>query len=304
MSAKWLSYFSDIRKRLTINRGFFKGAFVVTKLYAHYKFGAGRQNIATDKSQSTIAFFPHPAGPWYNIWLVLQNTRLKIINDHTNADYIFIFDDSTASDAAAILPDSISATLINHRIKDISKTHVGQVFKDVFGYDLEVDPVIYQGKAVEKSDANGTHDGRIITCPLPLSKIKPGYSYQKLIDSTFNGKTSEDLRIAYVYGQIAAVFHKHKALKKRFGTEYLSTDVRGAADVFSDAERKLIAKFCDQIGLDFGAVDVMRDKHDGRIYIVDVNKTCMPVLSLPMSEQYRSLAIIAKVFESQLPKFV
>ena len=29
----------------------------------------------------------------------------------------------------------------------------------------------------------------------------------------------------------------------------------------------------------------MRDKNNGRIYIVDVNKTCMPVLSLSLNKQ-------------------
>jgi hypothetical protein len=37
----------------------------------------------------------------------------------------------------------------------------------------------------------------------------------------------------------------------------------------------------------------MRDKHDGRIYIVDVNKTCMPVLSLTLAQQIKSQQKIA-----------
>ena len=39
------------------------------------------------------------------------------------------------------------------------------------------------------------------------------------------------------------------------------------------------------MNLDFGAIDVMRDKNDERIYIVDVNKTCMPVLCLSLRQQ-------------------
>ena len=55
-----------------------------------------------------------------------------------------------------------------------------------------------------------------------------------------------------------------------------------------------IAHFCEAMGLDFGAVDVMRDKHDGRIYVVDVNKTCMPVLCLSQKSQRDALRRISE----------
>lgn len=300
MSTTWLAYYQHVRQRLTFDRGFFKGAFIVAKLYCHFKFGAGRQKPGPNMARPTLAFFPQPAGPWYNIWLAVQNTKLQLTKHPENADYIFIFDDSTHSEAAANLPAEVNAQLINHRVTDISKSNVGRVFQKVFGYNLEIDPLTYEGAVVEKSDENGTHDGKIITCPIPASNIKPGYAYQKFIDSSFSGKTSEDLRVASVYGEVAAVFHKHKAFEKRFGTQYLSTDVKNAEEVFSREELRLISQFCDAIGLDFGAIDIMRDKHDGRIYIVDVNKTCMPVLSLPDSEQYRSLKMIGKVLEDKL----
>ena len=105
------------------------------------------------------------------------------------------------------------------------------------------------------------------------------------------------MRIACVFGKVAAVFHKHKAFDKIFSTSYLNTTVHAAEERFSEQELALIDTFCKKMGLDFGAIDVMRDKVDGKIYIVDVNKTCMPVLSLPADEQYRSLNMIAKCFE-------
>lgn len=301
MIRTWYAYYLHVKDRLTFNRGFLKGAWVVGKLYTHYKVGKGRRRFSRGEHQPTLAFFPQPAGPWYNIWLVVHNTRLRIVKSVHDADYIFIFDDSTFSNAASDVPPEITAKLINDRITDISKTHVAKVFETVFGYALTIDPTTYVGKSVEKSDENGTHDGELISCPIHPDRVKPGYTYQKFIDSSFSGKTSEDLRIACVFGHVAAVFHKHKAFEKRFGTDYLSTTVRNAVDVFSETERQNIAQFCETIGLDFGAIDIMRDKHDGRIYIVDVNKTCMPVLSLPKEEQHRSLAMIADAFEARLP---
>lgn len=301
MALKWLTYFQTVKSRTHFDVHFIKDAGVVAKLYLHFKWGGGRQKFAADTPRLSLAFFPNPVGPWYNIWLILQNTSIKITKDIQSADYVFIFDDKTKSHAAEALPQSVKAVRVNDKVTDISKAHVGDVFKAVFGYDIAIDPAVYTGKAVEKSDENGVHDGRIITCPIPKSEMKPGFIYQRFIDSSFSGDTSEDLRIACVFGQIAAVFHKHKAFDKIFTTSYLNTTVHTAQACFSPEELGLITIFCDQMGLDFGAIDVMRDKADGKIYIVDVNKTCMPVLSLPPKDQYRSLKMIAKSFEKNLP---
>ncbi len=298
--SKWLNYYRAVKSRTHFDAHFFQDARVVAKLYIHYKWGKGRQKAVPKTSQATLAFYPNPVGPWYNIWLILNHTGIKKVKDINTADYIFIFDDKTQSLVANNLPKTLKAQLINDKVTDISKSHVGKVFQSIFGYDIAVDPSIFNGKAVEKSDENGTHDGRIINCPIPPADVKEGYSYQRFIDSSFSGVTSEDLRIACVFGKVAAVFHKHKAFDKIFSTSYLNTTVHAAEERFSEQELALIDTFCKKMGLDFGAIDVMRDKVDGKIYIVDVNKTCMPVLSLPADEQYRSLNMIAKCFEKGL----
>jgi len=41
----------------------------------------------------------------------------------------------------------------------------------------------------------------------------------------------------------------------------------------------------------------MRDKGSGKIYIVDVNKTCMPVLSLPKADLLGAMETLGEVFE-------
>lgn len=302
MASKWLTYFKAVKSRTHLDAHFFKDAGVVAKLYMHFKWGKGRQKFTEVTDRPTLAFFPNPVGPWYNIWLILQNTAIEVIKDVQRANYVFIFDDKTKSYAADTLPDNVLAVRINDKVTDISKAHVGEVFKAVFGYDIGIDPTTFTGKAVEKSDENGVHDGRIITCPIPKSEMKSGFIYQRFIDSSFSGETSEDLRIACVFGQVAAVFHKHKAFDKIFSTSYLNTTVHAANERLSPEELSLIKTFCKGMGLDFGAIDVMRDKDDGKIYIVDVNKTCMPVLSLPPQEQYRSLKMIAQCFEANLPQ--
>jgi len=53
------------------------------------------------------------------------------------------------------------------------------------------------------------------------------------------------------------------------------------------------------MNLDWGGIDVLRDAQDGRIYVVDVNKTDMgPPIVLPLHEKMRSTAILAKALKA------
>ncbi|MBT8472835.1 MAG: hypothetical protein KJN99_09555 [Marinicaulis sp.] len=284
------------RAHVAFNMAFFRSAISAVCLYTYIVGLRASRILRGVRHDTSIAFYPQSAAPWYNIWIVSQFAPVSITSDIKSADRIFAFEDETRVQSYPELSEFEVARLINHRINDISKRRVADVFKSIFRYDLDIDPATYNGPAVCKSQTNGVHDGVIVECPLAPEEIKTGYAYQKLIDSTFNGRTSEDLRISFVFGKIPVVFHKHKLIEKRFGTEYLSVDVKDAGDVFSSVEIENIIEFCREIGLDFGSIDMMRDKHDGKIYIVDVNKTCMPVLCLSLKEQNRAMRRIADAF--------
>lgn len=47
-------------------------------------------------------------------------------------------------------------------------------------------------------------------------------------------------------------------------------ELRELEEVFSVDEVKLLLRFCAEIKLDYGEIDVLRDSDDGHIYIVDV----------------------------------
>ena len=69
--------------------------------------------------------------------------------------------------------------------------------------------------------------------------------------------------------------------------------------MFSEDELAKISRFCHKMQLDFGGLDILRDNQDGRIYIVDVNKTDMgPPFALPLKEKLRAVDILAKQFKS------
>jgi len=275
------------------NFSFFISAIPVVKLNTYLLAQKYIRALRRQSPHSTLAFYPQPSGPWYNAWLAARMGDIKIIKDPQAADAVFVFDDTTESDTGSNLEAVLKAKAINDRIDNISKTYVAKIFEETFGYSVEIDPLTHQGKAVQKSNVNATHDGQVVECPLMPEAVKAGCVYQKLIDSTFDGSRPEDLRMAYVSGEIPVVFRKYKLAEKRFGTDYDHVDVWSADKAFSKCEQSQLIKFCEAMGLDFGAVDVMRDKHDGRIYVVDVNKTCMPVLCLSQKEQRAALRKIA-----------
>ena len=288
-------YVRQTGQQIPIDRKLFGSIIAVLRVYL-YLFGVKLIRFLTFKRPlATIAFVPHLPAFWYNIWIANQISGSRAFGDASRADSIFVFEDSTVN---AFDPDTLpsNAVKVNDRISDVTKTRVGALFEQVFGYGISVDPLTYEGEGIRKSNQNGAHDGVKIHFPLREDQIVPEFVYQRLVDSTNTPGITEDLRIAYVFGKIAVVYHKFKDTAVRFGTEYLRVDLRSAEDVCSQSEIHLLVEFCETMGLDFGAVDVMRDKNNGRIYVVDVNKTCMPVLSLTFREQMTAQRRIATAF--------
>lgn len=281
---------------IALDRSFWKSAASGFKIYLYFYARALKRIFTRSKTNGTIAFYPQTPGPWYNIWQVIRLAGLRTVSELSKADHIFIFEDTTFSKFDRSVLDGFNGRLLNFDIQDISKEHVADIFEEVFGYGLRVDPTTHDGLAIQKSNDNGTHDGIVLNCPIDEAEIDPTQAYQRLVDSTFKGDASEDLRVAFVLGEIALIYHKYKPLEDRFGTYYLQVNLEQAADVFSKDEIELILRFSKKMGLDFGAIDVMRDKHDGRIYIVDVNKTCMPVLSLDLKSQIKAQGRISEAF--------
>ncbi len=256
--------------------------------------------ITRQKSVGKLAFYPQTAGPWYNAWFAAHFAGCKVIRDIDAADYIFVFEDLTHSDLSDRLTKDQQAKAINLNVRDISKQKVGEIFEQVFGYPVAVDPLTYQGLAARKSDENGTHDGVIVKCPIRKDDVQSECVYQKLIDTVYDGKRTEDLRIIFTLGEIPLVFHKYKDPDARFGMDYLVVDLEDPKDHFSDQETANIIEFCQTIGLDFGAVDILRDRNDGKIYIVDVNKTCMPVIMLKLRVQINAFSRVGQSFRNGL----
>lgn len=242
--------------------------------------------------RARISFFPKKPRSYYVIWPVCQLADVKIVDDPDEADLHFYFEDKEFRVAPSRAPTNKPS--FNVGCFDIRKSVVARTFEEVFGYGLSIDPSTYAGRAVEKSELNGRHDGRIVECPLAPRRDRV---YQRLIDNTFDGREFIDIRTPVVGGKTPFVYLKRRRADLRFSNENHRVDLVDASAVLSEAERAKIAEFARAMALDFGGLDVLRDREDGRIYIVDVNKTDMgPPSALPGSEKLAAMRGLSAAF--------
>jgi hypothetical protein len=178
----------------------------------------------------------------------------------------------------------------------VRKEHVDSLFAELFGYDIRIDPRSHSGLCLRKSNENGTHDGSLIRCPIPA--IEPGFVYQKVIDNTVEAGLVEDLRVPICGELIPFVIRARREAADRFAVRSRTVHCYRTSDVLTAGEVRLILAFCRTIGLDFGELDVLRDRHDGRIYIVDANPTPWgPPAEIAWSHQSFALRALAEAFE-------
>ena len=235
-----------------------------------------------------IWFAPDQPRPWYLIRGAAMWSGIDMAATSAEADAAIYFDDSTAGAP----PPADCARRLNHACTDISKSHVASVFEEVFGYPLSVDPRTAVGEIVEKPEKNGVHGGRIVIAPLAP---QPGYTYQRVVDTRDETGCCRDLRTPCSGGQPVLVWTKVKTPEGRFSINNCKATLNDPATVFSASELDQIRLFSERMGLDWGGLDILRDRNDGRIYIVDVNKTDLgPVIALPWRDKIVSMHRLAQ----------
>lgn len=253
-------------------------------LHFHLAVEAERRAIKADGPR--VWFAPERPRPWYLIWPAVQLSGLRIVDRAEEADLAFVFEDATRGR----IPAGHGLPIINGRCSDVSKSRVARVFEQVSGRALALDPDTWTGPLVEKSETNGAHDGRVLEGPFPP---QPGKAYQRLIDTLAPDGMVEDLRCPTVGGEIAAVFLKRRPVESRFANSNSEVRRLNPDLVFTAEERTLISSFCHAFGLDWGGVDVLRDRSSGALWIVDANKTDMgPPTALPLDLKLASARAI------------
>ncbi len=268
---------------------------IIAQVTAWFRYFFAAQGIEPQSPPFTIAFTPERARPWYLIWAVSRAAGARFTKDAAHADVVMHFEDATYSLNSPPSRVRRDAKLINFGCSDVSKTRVAQACEQAFGSPLAVDPTTYVGAAVEKSEINAAHDGRIVQCPIvPVA----GKVYQRVIDNRgLDPDLVDDLRTCTIGGEAVCVFIKRRPVTKRFLNTNTEVLLRKPDDVFSPDELAQIAAFTRDIGLDWGGVDVLRNKADGRLFIVDANKTDMgPPISLNLPDKLAATRMLATAF--------
>lgn len=241
----------------------------------------------------SIWFAPQRPRPWYLARGAAMWAGIEVAAHPDRADTAFYFDDVTTAGNAAGAGGGVNAGCT-----DVSKSHVAAVFEDVFGYPLSVDPATWTGPVVEKSEKNGVHDGRILPAGEP---VRADCVYQRLVDTTDEDGAAHDLRTLCAGGAPVLVWEKIKPGGARFAIHNRIARLKAPAAVFSPQELALISRFSARMGLDWGGLDILRDRVDGRIYIVDVNKTDVgPVIALSWADKMRSMGLLGEAMERLL----
>jgi hypothetical protein len=268
---------------------------VIAEVTAWFRYFFAAQAIEPLEPSFTIAFTPERARPWYLIWAVSRAAGAKFTKDAAHADVVMHFEDATFSPSTRPARLKAGARLINFDCIDVSKSKVARASETAFGYPLAVDPATYTGPAVEKSEINAAHDGHIVQCPTkPLS----GRAYQRLVDNRGSDpEMVDDLRTCTIGGRPVCVFIKRRPVTKRFINTNTEVILKTPEDVYSPDEFEKIRAFTREIGLDWGGIDVLRDRADGRLYIVDANKTDMgPPISLNLPDKLKAARLLARAF--------
>jgi len=237
-----------------------------------FKLAARRARKVPGFEPVTLLCYPEKPRTYHTIYKIAHRLGWRLTNDpNEKADVVMHFEDITERHHCETIQQlATECAVINLDCTDISKSRVNEVFEEVFGYKLSVDPKTFTETCVRKSDTNAVHDGAIIDCP--VDEAEEGYVYQKLIDSHCGEGRVVDLRIPIFNDTIPFILKRYKSDRDLFDVtidaEFAETD-----EVLSDDERANVLAFCRKMGLDYGEIDALRDNHDGKLYIVDVNNT-------------------------------
>lgn len=277
-------------------RGIVKEPFKVV-VWAYYAWRFVLARVVRGDS-GTVYFAPDKPLIVYSIWKICRVLGLRITSDDT-ADCVAAvsWDDATFNRYRPPRSPCASGRLINERCVDISKTKIEEASVATFGYGLAIDPRSFVGPYVRKSDENAVHDGIVIE---GARDPEPGIVYQRLVGTVRGDERVLDLRVPIIGSRIPLVYLRHRDVKERFTQLHDRVEVCPTERVLTDQEVATVLAFCAAIGLDFGELDVLRDRDDGRLHVVDANKTpAGPPKHIRWLDGVRAIGVLARAFDEE-----
>lgn len=159
----------------------------------------------------------------------------------------------------------------------------------------------HEGPIVEKTDENSVKDTRILTGPLDPHEVRDGYVYERLIDTLVGDDETHSYRVPMYDGRAPVVIEKTYAATDRFGSNTKRAQLTTSEDAFSLEERDRLRAFVNDMGMDYAELDVLRDRRDGRIYVVDANSTPHgPPVKVTDEERARLYTVLADAFHAMV----
>lgn len=235
-----------------------------------------------------VTFFPMRPEPSMQIVPVLLRLGVRIGFVPEPGSVSIAWDTGTWFSERAM--GQLPAGAINGTCLDISKSRVDRAWADVAGYSISVDPLTADGPIVVKPEVNGLHGGRIETGP--LKRRQRGVVYQRLIDSS-DGDRIVSTRAMIIGPEIPLSYETIRPIPNWFAGPYTSTP-RPPNELYSAEEQHLLLRLAAALGLDYGELDVLRDKESGRIYVVDANRT-------PVKQRLESRADRTSTYRGMAP---
>jgi hypothetical protein len=221
-----------------------------------------------------------------------------LTNKPRSCDVVLFFDDQTVKGQLHPSIQKKAGRVLKADSLDIQKTTVEAHHLAVFGYGTFIDPTSHRGTAVCKSNGNALHDGRYVECP--TTEIITDAVYQRVINNRTDDGLALDYRVAAMGDELPVAYMKFKAWDKRFTNDTVSAQRIAVDAVFSTEEQAHIIALVKRMNIDFCEVDVLRDRTEGRIYLIDVNTTPYgPPAGLPKAERRASIALLAESFQRQ-----
>lgn len=261
--------------------------------------GAWRYVKRRVRPRAVILFYPDlpPLGAMPHLLSAALGYRMT--NDPSEpADAAMLYEDVSVASARLPADLDVPGNVVNEHCWNIRKSHVQDVFARTFGYTLGVDPLTHEGPMVEKSDENGTKDGRIVHGPLTKEQIRADCVYQRLVDNRIDGGRVRDLRIPIFGGLVPLVYYKERVEENRFESRAPYGQLIQTDEALTLHECDRLEAFTRELGMDYAELDVLRDAGDGRIYVVDANKTPYgPPAAISAEETGRAIQRLAQSFE-------
>lgn len=246
--------------------------------------------------------YPELPYPGTALWRISRMLGWRLTNDigsFGNADAVFRWQDTTF--AKPWPTGEIGRRVYNQHIVDISKNSVDAVHQDAFGYSLGLDGATWSGKMLLKPVENARHSGEVVSGP--LSEIPKGFMCQRVVDNTEGADRVMDLRVVFFDGEIPFGYRKYRPLSTRFSNTNQMASLFKPSEEFSQHELKRIMVFARAMKLDYGEMDVLRDRSDGKIFVCDVNTTPFgPPNNILKADYFRALDLYLSAFVSMMER--